>query len=212
MIENLLLRWVVTGLFVVSAALYGFLIAAQRRQWTSVVSDGLHFVMAIAMAVMAWTWGAHPPTTGPSVFFLLAGVWFVGIAVLSDYPMAQRAVSGYHAGMMVATAWMYQVAHQHRLPGQSNTGPEPEMPDPHMHRHLQIHPTQVATSAESPGWVSALNWSLTAAFAVAAVCWAYRLVAARGTARQWQDALTSLAQTMTAAGMAIMFGVIVFHA
>ncbi|MGB9227456.1 DUF5134 domain-containing protein [Mycobacterium sp.] len=212
MIENLLLRWVVTGLFVLSTAVYGFLIAAQRRQWTSVVSDGLHFVMAIAMAVMAWTWGAQPPTTGPAVFFLLAGVWFVGMAVLSDCPMAQRAVSGYHAAMMVATAWMYQVAHQHRLPGQSSTGPEPEMPAPHMHRHLQIHPTQVHASGEPPAWVGGLNWFWTAAFAVAAVCWTYRLVAARGTARQWQDSLATLAQAMTAAGMAIMFGVIVFHA
>jgi len=209
MIDNLLLRWVVTGLFVLSAALFGFLIAAQRRQWTSVVSDGLHFVMAIAMAVMAWTWGAQPPTTGPAVFFLLAAVWFAGTAVLSDWTTAQRAVGGYHAAMMLATAWMYTVAHRHRLPGQSSTDTEPLLPAPHTHMHM--HPTQVATS-ESPGWISALNWSLTAAFAVAAVCWAYRLVTAKGTARQWQDSLTSLAQAMTATGMAIMFGVIVFHA
>jgi hypothetical protein len=210
MIENLLLRWVVTGLFVLSAAVYGFVIVAQRRQWTSVVSDGLHFVMAIAMAVMAWTWGAQPPTTGPAVFFLLAGVWFAGMAVLSDCPVAQRAVFGYHAAMMLATAWMYTVAHRHRLPGQPSTDTEPLLPGPH--RHMHMHATHVATSAESPGWVSALNWSLTAAFAVAAVCWAYRLAKARGTASQWQDSLPSLAQAMMAAGMAIMFGVIVFHA
>jgi hypothetical protein len=212
MIENLLLRWAVTGLFVLSAAVYGFVIVAQRRQWTSVVSDALHFVMAIAMAVMAWTWGAQPPTTGPAVFFLLAGVWFAGMAVLSDCPVAQRAVFGYHAAMMLATAWMYTVAHRHRLPGQSNTGQEPEMPAPHMPRHLQLPPTHVHASGPPPGWVSALNWFLTAAFAVAAVFWAYRLIKARGAAREWQDSVTSLAQAMMAAGMAIMFGVIVFHA
>jgi hypothetical protein len=212
MIENLLLRWVVTGLFVLSAAMYGFVIVAQRRQWTSVVSDGLHFVMAIAMAVMAWTWGAQPPTTGPAVFFLLAGVWFAGMAVLSDCPPAQRAVFGYHAAMMLATAWMYNVAHQHRLPGQSSTDTEPEMPAPHMQRHLQLHPTHVHASGQLPAWVGGLNWFLTAAFAVAAICWAYRLIKARGTARRWPDSLTSLAQAMMAAGMAIMFGVIVFHA
>jgi Domain of unknown function (DUF5134) len=214
MIENLLLRWVVTGLFVLAAAVYAFVIAAQRRPWTSVVSDALHFVMAIAMAVMAWTWGAQPPTTGPAVFFLLAGGWFLAMAILSDSTVAQRAACGYHAAMMVATAWMYQVAHQHRLPGQSDPGPEPEMPAPHMPRHLQLHPTHVHASGETPAWVSGFNWFWTVAFVVAAVFWTYRLVRPRldGKSWQWQDSLTLLAQAMMAAGMAIMFGVIVFHA
>jgi Domain of unknown function (DUF5134) len=211
MIENLLLRGVVTGLFVLCAAVYGFVIVAQRRPWTSVVSDGLHFVMAIAMAVMAWTWGAQSPTTGPAVFFLLAGVWFAAMAVLSDCTVAQRVVGGYHAAMMVATAWMYSFAHQHRLPGQPNPDPEPVMPAPHMPRHLQLHPAHEHPSGQPPEWAGGLNWFWTVAFAVAAVFWVYRLVKARGTARQWQDSLPMLAQAMTAAGMAIMFGIIVFH-
>jgi Domain of unknown function (DUF5134) len=207
MIENLLLRCVVTGLFVLSAGVYAFVIAAQRRTWTSIVSDALHFVMAVAMAVMAWTWGAQPPTTGPAVFFVLAGVWFAGMAVLSDYTMPQRAVCGYHATMMLATAWMYSVAHQHRLPGQPRTDTELVLRSPHPHTHA----THVATGGESPGWISGLDWFLTAAFAVAAVFWVYHLVTARGTDRQWRDSLPSLAQAMMAAGMAIMFGVIAFH-
>ena len=206
MIENVLLRWVVTGLFVLGAAIYGFVIVAQRRPWTSVVSDGLHFVMAIAMAVMAWTCGAQSPTTGPAVFFLLAGLWFVAVAILSDCSVAQRAVCGYHAAMMLATAWMYTVAHKHLLAGQSSTGTEPQMPMPQMH----MHPTHMHASGESPTWVTALNWFWVVAFAIAAVFWAYRLVTARGTAGRY-GSLTELAQAMMAIGMAIMFGAALFH-
>ena len=58
MIHDLVLRWLVTGLFVLSAAECVFAIITQRRPWTSVVSNGLHFVMAVAMVVMPGR-GAH---------------------------------------------------------------------------------------------------------------------------------------------------------
>lgn len=74
MIHDLMLRWVVTGLFVLTAAECGLAIIAKRRPWTLIVNHGLHFAMAVAMAVMAWPWGARVPTTGPAVFFLLAAV------------------------------------------------------------------------------------------------------------------------------------------
>lgn len=81
MIHDLMLRWVVTGLFVLTAAECGLAIIAKRRPWTLIVNHGLHFAMAVAMAVMAWPWGARVPTTGPAVFFLLAAVWFGATAV-----------------------------------------------------------------------------------------------------------------------------------
>lgn len=68
MIHDLMLRWVVTGLFVLTAAECGLAIIAKRRPWTLIVNHGLHFAMAVAMAVMAWPWGARVPTTGPAVF------------------------------------------------------------------------------------------------------------------------------------------------
>lgn len=54
MIHDLMLRWVVTGLFVLTAAECGLAIIAKRRPWTLIVNHGLHFAMAVAMAVMAW--------------------------------------------------------------------------------------------------------------------------------------------------------------
>lgn len=56
MIHDLMLRWVVTGLFVLTAAECGLAIIAKRRPWTLIVNHGLHFAMAVAMAVMAWPW------------------------------------------------------------------------------------------------------------------------------------------------------------
>lgn len=68
MIHDLVLRWVVTGLFVLTAAECVLAIVGKRRPWAWVVSHGLHFVMALAMVMMAWPSGAQLPSTGPTVF------------------------------------------------------------------------------------------------------------------------------------------------
>ncbi|BBX96591.1 DUF5134 domain-containing protein [Mycobacterium lacus] len=73
MIGDVLLRWAITGLFVLSAAVSGFAIRAEGRPWTSAI-DGDR------MAVMAWPWATHLPAAGPAVFFLPAAGWFVTMA------------------------------------------------------------------------------------------------------------------------------------
>lgn len=73
MIHDLVLRWVVTGLFVLTAAECVLAIVGKRRPWAWVVSHGLHFVMALAMVMMAWPSGAQLPSTGPTVFFPARG-------------------------------------------------------------------------------------------------------------------------------------------
>jgi Domain of unknown function (DUF5134) len=94
----------------------GFAMVTQRRAWASAVGNGLHFVMAIAMAVMVWPWGAQSPTTGPTVFFLLATAWFVTMIIVAAQTTAQRAACGYHALMMLAMAWMYADTKHHHFP------------------------------------------------------------------------------------------------
>ena len=84
MIDDLFLRWVVTALFVLSAAECVYAITAGRRQWAHTIGHLLHFVMAVVMAVMAWPRGAALPTTAPMVFFLLATIWFVVIALIQS--------------------------------------------------------------------------------------------------------------------------------
>jgi hypothetical protein len=211
MIDDLLLRWVVTGLFVLSAAEWGFAIVTQRRVWTAIVRYGLHFAMSIAMAMMVWPWGAQLPTTGPAMFFLLAAAWFViATRFVSDRSVAKRAEYGYHALMMLAMAWMYAVMNGHLLPGQSAVRHHmpPGMPMPDM----DMPATDMPASGGSPGWIAAVNWFWFAGFVVAAVFWAYTFVAERshGATRRWW--LDSLGQTMMAAGMAIVFGAMLFQA
>ncbi len=211
MINDVLLRWGVTGLFVLSAAVWGFAMVTQRRAWTSAVRNGLHFVMAIAMAVMVWPWGAQSPTTGPTVFFLLATAWFVTMIIVAAQTTAQRAAWGYHALMMLAMAWMYADTKHHHFPNHSGmhhpTSPATPMPG------MDGAATGMAASGESHEWVSALNWFWFVGFAVAAVLWAYRFTTERryGAANDWHGPLGSGAQAMAAAGMAITFGVILFQ-
>jgi hypothetical protein len=201
MIDDLVLRWVVTALFVLSAAEWGFGVVTQRRVWTAIVRYGLHFVMSIAMAVMVWPWGARLPTTGPAVFFLLAAVWFaVATTFVSEKTVAKRTEYGYHALMMLAMAWMYAVM---KMP----TDMPRDMPMPDMN----MPATDMPASDGSPGWITTINWLWFAGLVVATVFWAYRFAAERshGAVRRWW--LDSLGQAMMAAGMAITFGAMLFQ-
>jgi Domain of unknown function (DUF5134) len=193
MIDDIVLRWVVTGLSALSAAGWGIAVLSQHRSWTEVVRCGLHFVMAIAMAVMVWPWGAQLPATGPAVFFLLATLWFLASAVVPVETVPLRTVYGYHALMMMAMAWMYAFIHGLLLAGHS----------PKHHHHMDMHmaDTVVPTTAGSPGWIAAINWFWFVGFAVAAVCW---------TSLRWRS-LNTPAQATMAAAMSIMFGATLFQ-
>ena len=202
MIDDLFLRWVVTGLFALSAAQWAFAIITQRTVWTAIVRYGLHFAMSIAMAMMVWPWGPQLPTTESAVFFLLAAAWFViATTFLSERTVAKRAEYGYHALMMLAMAWMYAVMNGHLLPGQSAT----------LHQ-MGMAAMDMPASGGTPGWITAVNWFWFAGLVAATVFWAYRFAAERshGAVRRWW--LDSLGQAMTAAGMAIVFGAMLFRA
>ncbi|WP_458319822.1 DUF5134 domain-containing protein [Mycolicibacterium brisbanense] len=206
MIGDLFLRWIVTALFVVSALECGYAIMTGSRSWTHVVGHLLHFVMAVAMAVMAWPRGAALPTTGPMVFFAAATVWFAAIAVTTA---AHRAVAGYHAFMMLAMAWMYAVMNGGLLPGQTTSGHH----DTHASAMAMDMPgMDMSTAAEAstgpgyPGWIDAVDWLCTVVFAAAAVWWLYRYFAAR-QADPTRRHIGAACQAMMAAGMAVMFGV-----
>lgn len=210
MIHDLTLRWVVTILFGLSAAeCFGSLVTGDRR-WVGVVSNALHVVMAVAMAVMAWPRGAELPTIAPMVFFLLAAVWF---AVITALPAGagHRLANVYHGLMMLAMAWMYAVMNGKVLPGQSED-PHATMPGGHMHgidMPGMDMPGMGESSAGSPVWITAINWICTLGFGAAAVFWLYRYFAKRrnGTAELTQSSFGVLCMSMMAAGMAIMFGV-----
>ena len=209
MIHDIVLRWVVTGLSALSAAAWGFAIVSRHRVWTQVVRWGLHFVMAIAMAVMVWPWGAQLSATGPAVFFVLAAVWFVISALVpAEVPgetVPLRTVYAYHALMMLAMAWMYTFIHGLLSPGHSSM---------HHHMDMDMAGKEVQTSAGSPAWITAINWFWFVGFVVAAVFWTSGFAIKRtdgSTYGRWRS-LDTPAQATMAAAMSIMFGATLFQA
>lgn len=213
MIQDLALRWIVTLMFVFSAGVCVRAIVANRHSAGNVISHALHAVMAIAMAVMAWPSGAGLPTRAPMVFFALAALWF---AVTVARTPGHRVAGGYHMLMMLAMAWMYAAMGGLPLPESEDMSvamADMEGSAGHAghagHSGHSGHAAAMHSGAGPATWVETLNWVCAIGFAAATAFWLYRLVTAR---LQPQDGRTDstvgiLCQLAMAAGMAIMFGV-----
>ncbi|MEI7717391.1 MAG: DUF5134 domain-containing protein [Mycobacterium sp.] len=193
MIQDPVLRWIVTVLFVLTAAQILYAITVGHLKWPHIVGHLLHFTMSVAMAVMAWPRGAALTTPGSMVFFVLAAVWFVAVTLAGA---GSRIVNGYSALMMVAMAWMYAV--MGGMTGSSMDG-------------MDGMDGMDASSSHGghPGWVGAVNWIWTIFFAAAALCWIGRYVSLRkaGPPESEHRSLDAGWQAMMATGMAMMFGV-----
>ncbi|MCV7338570.1 DUF5134 domain-containing protein [Mycolicibacterium senegalense] len=212
MIADLTLRWVVTVLFALSAAECGYALVRSRGRLSLAVSQALHLTMAVAMLVMAWPRGSHLPTVAPMLFFLAATVWFA-VGLVRSTTTQNRLVAGYHAAMMLAMVWMYAVMNGKVLPGGAGTMAAGG------HHMAAMHPAGhhgggaamvMAPLPVQPPWIPALNWLLTIGFVSAAVVWLYQYFSSRqqpGTSSF--SHFGTLCRAMMAAGMAIMFGVMV---
>lgn len=211
MIQDLTLRWFVTALFVFSAGVCIAAIVRNRHRPEALVSHGLHAIMALAMAVMGWPRGAELPSRAPMVFFAAAAVWFAVVAVRGA---GHRVANGYHTLMMLAMAWMYAAMGGLPLPRKSPAATEMagmDMAGHGGHAGHGAHGGHAAATAPGGGpadWVGALNWVCTLGFAAATVYWLYRFVTARvQPAQGGPSSVGILCQLAMAAGMAIMFGV-----
>lgn len=209
MIGEPALRWAVTVLCGVSVAMYAYLTVAQHDRWTSRLTHLLHLTMSVAMVLMVWRVGLDLPAVGPTLFFLLAGLWFVGVAVRASPASRQRLKLCYYAVMMAAMAWMYALM-SGAVPGVSTHPDSSVMDMPGM--KVSSHDMPPATAAIS--WVSVANWIGVAAFAAVALYWSYRFVGDRRmnrvptTARVvWWEPLY---QASTAAGTALMFDALIW--
>ncbi|OBK22086.1 hypothetical protein A5634_07880 [Mycobacterium asiaticum] len=211
MIDDLPLRWVVTGLFLLSAI--GFALVTDRKSWTSVVSHGLHLTMAIAMAVMVWPQGLGLPPTPAEAFFLAAAVWFAIAAIFAARVLGTRLVRGYHAVKMLAMAWMYAVMGGHLTPPGIDHHLPPDVPGMDMAGMDDMPEMTNAAGAGTHGWISTGNWIWAAFFVLAAFAWTYRFLTMRRRrgSRAWRVRLGSMVQAMTATGMAIMFAIMLFQ-
>lgn len=199
MIHDIVLRWVVIGLFALTALEFGVAVVTKPRPWTSAVNHALHFVMAVAMVVMAWPWSAKLPATGPAVFFLLAAVAFVAMAIFAVGTTSRRELYAYHGLMMLSTAWMYVVMDSHLMLAQSSAQPNMSMPG------MEMSSMNMPATNESPVWFSAIGWIGAVGFALAAVFWTYRYFIDRHRKVTPRRSLGDLGQAMMAAGMAIFF-------
>lgn len=214
MINDLALRWIVTLMFLFSAAVCIAGIARNRHSTANLISHSLHAVMAIAMAVMAWPRGAELPTRAPMIFFFAAAIWF---AVVTVRTAGHRLANTYHVLMMLGMAWMY--AAMGGLPlrrhGDSSAMTMPEMDMAGMnssaghagHGGHAGHSTAIHSGTDAATWVGTVNWLFTIFFAAAAVFWFYRFVTARLRPSNDESSVGILCQLAMAAGMAIMFGV-----
>ncbi|OPX13044.1 DUF5134 domain-containing protein [Mycobacterium sp. AT1] len=207
MIPDLLLRWIVTALFLLSAAECGYAIATGRRVWTHIVSQVLHLVMALAMVVMAWPWGMTLPTTGPMLFFAVAAVWFFAFTLARS---GHRGINAYHAAMMLAMVWMYAVMSGSLLPATSG-GTSPAG-GPGGHHSMPGMPgmemPDAADSSGTPPFITGVNWLCAVGFALAVLWWLYRYFGERKAepSQPSHRFLGTASQAMMAAGMALMFG------
>ncbi|CRZ13411.1 DUF5134 domain-containing protein [Mycolicibacterium neworleansense] len=210
MIADLALRWAVTVLFAFSALECTFALMGSRGRPGTAVSQLLHLAMAIAMMVMAWPRGAELPTLGPMYFFLGAAAWFLA-GLLRSGTTQGRVADGYHAAMMLAMAWMYAVMNGNVLGHQAETAAAGSHGAHAMHM-TGHHGGGAAMAMEQvsvqPPWIPAINWLLTIGFVIAATLWLYRYFAARhGAETPPFSHFGTLCRAMMAAGMAIMFGV-----
>ncbi|WP_166905504.1 DUF5134 domain-containing protein [Mycobacterium sp. DL440] len=210
MIADLALRWVVTVLFALSAVECTYALVGSRGRPSAAVSQLLHLAMAIAMMVMAWPRGAELPTLGPMLFFLAAVVWFLAGALRSGATQG-RVVDGCHAAMMSAMVWMYAVMNGNVLGRHTETvaADGHDMQVTHMAgHHGGTAMVMEHVSVQPPPWIPAINWLLTIGFVIATAVWLYRYFAARQQSETPAFShFGTLCRAMMAAGMAIMFGV-----
>lgn len=208
MIGGTPLRCAVTFLLAVSVAMYAYLAVVQHDRWTCRVGHLLHLVMSVAMVAMVWRVGLGLPAIAPMLFFLLAAVWFVCVAVWTPAASRQRLKTCYYAAMMAAMAWMYaamsggvpgSVSHVHSRPDSAVMDMPGMKPPSH----------DMSSAMTGFSWIAAANWIGMLGFAAVALYWSFRFVGERRmtrvptTARPvWWEPLH---QVSTASGAALMF-------
>ena len=110
MIDDLLLRWIVTAMFAIGAIDSIRTLAAHRSDLRLSVVHCLMILMSLAMIVMAWPQGNQLPLLPLMLLFALA----TAIAVVFAVPKTTaRRLYVSTAVMMASMVWMYAVMSRH---------------------------------------------------------------------------------------------------
>jgi hypothetical protein len=122
------LRWIVTAVFVLTGAFCAYR-CVRERSWPDRAGDGLHLVMCVAMVAMAWPATMSVARLPQTVFFGLAALWFLVVAVkgVAHHGHGGRRVASYHVVMMAAMAWMVFVMPR-AMGGMTGPGAATDMP------------------------------------------------------------------------------------
>lgn len=112
-------RWVLSVAFAVAVGYYLGRMVTHRRYGArrSVLDEGLHALMGVAMIAMLWSWGSGIPIMAYVLVFTAAALWFVAEALFAGHsPATGPVVTGhcagpagnawYHALMMASMVWM----------------------------------------------------------------------------------------------------------
>ncbi|WP_372511041.1 DUF5134 domain-containing protein [Mycobacterium angelicum] len=137
------------------------------------------------------------------MLFLLATMWFATITIVAARAADQLRLGGYHAMMMLATAWMYAAMDGHLAADPSPPQAAASMPG------IDTATTSASANSGSLNWFTAASWLGALIFAAATVFWIRRYLTGLATTRF--KSLGTLAQAAMAAGMAIQFLVAVYE-
>ncbi|MGP4052021.1 DUF5134 domain-containing protein [Streptomyces sp. 2A115] len=155
---------VLTALFA-AAAVHGLRhgVLSRSAGWRGRVDHLLHTAMALAMAVMPWSWGRALPELPQTAFFAAAALWFPLTAVShrQESRLAATARRLPYAAGMAAMAWM-----THSTAGRSHETLAGGLPAAH-HAAQLGHPAGESRAGDTVTAVLALYllacalWSLT---------------------------------------------------
>lgn len=114
MIVEPMAQWVFTLVFVVLAIYSTVRMFADRSRLLASIGHGLHVVMSVDMAAMAWPWWSELPGTPQIVFFSAAAGWFALMLLSQCFSSAPRWCSDghgpwhqiMHVVMMLTMVWM----------------------------------------------------------------------------------------------------------
>jgi hypothetical protein len=146
------------------------------------------------------------------VFFGLAAIWFIALAVADVSGVRQRVVDGYHSVMMAAMVWMFAVMHNGPSIGHGSHSHHHDAHASAMHMASTIEASsmQLTPRISEPVWVSAINWIAALGFVIATVYWLRRFVPERPPPDPLSHDVSLarpelLCQVCAIAGTAVMF-------
>jgi hypothetical protein len=185
-IDQPALRWALTALFAVTAALFAAAVGGERK-----AVNALHAVASAAMILMIWPVGMHISPLLYILVFTCAALYFAYLALFGN----RLAHPVYHPAMMAAMAAMgLLMAPNMATPAMADTGS-------HMsHMAMPMASPAAPAMSHTVPWLTATTGTMAAGFGIATLWWFYLLV--RGPQRPSADLLMALGMSVAFAAMA----------